>query len=72
MAPGAGWVYSIGTSMAAPKVAGVAALIYAHNPGIRPAQVEVLLMQTADDLGAPGFDPQFGHGMVDAYEALNR
>lgn len=69
-APGAGWVFSIGTSMAAPKVSGVAALIYAHNPGISPAQVEALLMQTAEDLGKPGFDPMFGHGVVDAYAAL--
>lgn len=71
-APGAGWVFSIGTSMAAPKVTGVAALIYAQNPGIRPNQVESVLMQTAEDLGKPGFDPMFGHGMVDAYAALSR
>ena len=69
-APGAGWVFSIGTSMAAPKVAGVAALIYAQNPGIKPAQVEAVLMQTAEDLGEPGFDPMFGHGVVHAYRAL--
>ena len=69
-APGAGWVFSIGTSMAAPKVAGVAALIYAQNPGIRPNQVEAILMQTAEDLGKPGFDKEFGHGIVDAHEAV--
>ncbi len=69
-APGAGWVFSIGTSMAAPKVAGVAALIYAQNPGIRPQQVEERLQQTAESLGGPGFSAEFGHGMVDAYEAL--
>ena len=71
-APGAGYVFSIGTSMAAPKVAGVAALVYAQNPRFGPAQVEARLTQTAEDLGKPGFDPQFGHGMVDAYEALTR
>jgi lantibiotic leader peptide-processing serine protease len=71
-APGAGWVFSIGTSMSAPKVAGVAALIYAHNPGITPAQVQALLMQTAEDLGSPGFDAWFGHGMVNAYDALTK
>ena len=69
-APGAGWVFSIGTSMAAPKVAGVAALIYAENPGISPAQVEALLMQTADPVAGPGFSPEYGHGIVDAYRAL--
>ena len=70
-APGAGWVFSIGTSMAAPKVAGVAALVYAENPGIRPQQVATLLQRTADPLGdGLGFTAEFGHGMVDAYRAL--
>ena len=69
-APGAGWVFSIGTSMAAPKVAGVAALIYAQNPRIRPQQVEALLMQTADPIGDPGFSAEFGHGIAHAYRAL--
>ena len=64
------YVPLLGTSFAAPKVAGVAALIYAHNPGISPAQVETLLMQTADPVGGPGFDPKLGHGIVDAYAAL--
>ncbi len=70
--PGAGWVFSIGTSMAAPKVAGVAALVYAQNPGIRPQQVAALLQSTADPLDDRGFTAEFGHGMVDAYEALTR
>jgi len=70
--PGAMYAWSAGTSMAAPKVAGVAALIYAQNPGINPQQVESILMQTADPVGKPGFDPQLGHGIVDAYRALNR
>ena len=69
-APGAGWVFSIGTSMAAPKVAGVAALIYAQNPRISPAQVEALLQQTAEPIDGPGFSAEFGHGMVHAYRAL--
>ena len=69
-APGAGWVFSIGTSMAAPKVAGVAALIYAHNPGISPSQVQSRLMQTADPVGKPGFDRKLGHGIAHAYRAL--
>ena len=69
-APGAGWVFSIGTSMAAPKVAGVAALVYAQNPGIEPQQVEELLQQTAEPIGGPGFSAEYGHGMAHAYRAL--
>jgi len=40
--------------MAAPHVAGVAALIISKNGGpMHPAQVEAKLRQSADDLGKP-------------------
>lgn len=68
--PGAGYVWSIGTSMAAPKVTGVAALIYAANPGITPTEVVRILEQTAEDLGKAGYDFQFGWGLAHAYRAL--
>lgn len=57
-----------GTSMAAPHVAGVAALILAH--GCPPSQVRTALQSTAVDLGQAGWDPQFGHGRVNALAAL--
>jgi len=69
-APGAGWVWSIGTSMAAPKVSGVAALIYAQNPGISLSQVKSILAQTAEPLVKQGFNSMFGHGIVSVYRAL--
>ena len=56
--------------MAAPKVTGVAALIYAHNPGITPDQVVEILEMSADDIGAPGYDFEFGWGLVNAYRAI--
>ncbi len=59
-----------GTSYAAPHVAGVAALIRSANPNLTQEQVKQLLEETADDLGDPGFDHQFGHGRVDAYRAV--
>ncbi len=71
-APGAGWVFSVGTSMAAPKVAGVAALIIAANPGISPTGVVRVLERTAEDLGPEGYDFQFGWGLAHAYRALIR
>lgn len=56
-----------GTSMATPHVAGVIGLVRAANPELTPNQVEALIKTTADDLG----DHQlFGHGMVNAYEAV--
>jgi len=62
-----------GTSMAAPHVAGVAALVIAtrrlgRNP--RPEAVAAHLAATARDVGAPGFDTSYGNGIVDAAAAL--
>lgn len=57
-----------GTSMAAPHVAGVAALVLAH--GCPPSQVRNALQETALDLGAGGWDVVFGHGRVNALAAL--
>jgi len=62
---GGGYVEFNGTSMASPHVAGTAALVIAA--GI--ADVRTQLQTTADDLGDPGRDPQYGFGLVDADEA---
>lgn len=57
-----------GTSMAAPHVAGVCALILAVNPSLKPDDVKWVLMDTAVDLGAaPNAQ---GTGRVDALAAV--
>jgi serine protease len=62
-----------GTSMAAPHVSGIAALIVATKVvGRRPSPraIEQQLERTARDIGPAGFDHRYGHGLVDAAAAL--
>lgn len=58
------WYWSIGTSMATPHAAGVAALLISEGKGATPAQLERSLRNTSDDLGKPGADPAYGRGRV--------
>jgi subtilisin family serine protease len=66
-----GYFFAEGTSMAAPHVAGVAALIIEHGGGsMHPAWVEAALRASADDLGKPGNDNFYGAGRVNALRAV--
>jgi len=60
------WDTVNGTSFAAPYVAGAAALVLSVDPTLSRDQVLNFLETTAVDLGDPGFDPQFGWGLIDA------
>lgn len=64
------YCFAAGTSMAAPAVAGVAALIRGKYGPLSPAGLEAKLRASADDLGQPGQDPYYGLGRVNAWRAV--
>ena len=59
-----------GTSMAAPHVSGLAALLLSANPNLTVDDLEAFIRHTARDLGTPGLDNVYGAGRIDAYEAV--
>ena len=63
-------VGSNGTSMAAPHVSGLAALIVENIGKDKPSQVKALIQQSADDLFQPGTDPYYGKGRINVPRAL--
>ncbi len=61
-----------GTSMAAPHVAGVAALVWSRNPGLSNKEVRECVEASCDPIDAknPGFAGLLGRGRVNAYRAV--
>lgn len=80
VAPGAG-VYTTntgssyarvdGTSFSAPLTAGLIALIWSADPDLTPDEVEQILKEGCDDLGASGVDNIYGHGRINVFNSLS-
>lgn len=68
--PGGGYAEWAGTSGSAPIVSGVAALIRSKWPEMSAKQVINRIVSTAKDAGAPGKDPLYGYGVLNAEAAL--
>ena len=66
-----GYWFMQGTSMAAPHVSGVAALLIENGTAGTPQQVKMALQQTAKDKGTAGWDAEYGYGLVQARAALD-
>ncbi len=67
---GDAYVRQAGTSMAAPHVSGVAALIVGAHPTWSPEQVRQALRRSSQDAAAVGFDTDTGYGRVNASRAV--
>lgn len=69
------YAYASGTSMACPHVSAAVATMQAARLArgmgkLSPAEVRDLLVATAKDMGGPGYDSLYGHGLLDAYAAV--
>lgn len=59
-----------GTSFSSPNTAAVVALVMSANPALTATDVTSVVTGTAKDLGTAGWDPEYGHGRVDALAAV--
>jgi len=59
-----------GTSAASPHAAALAALMLQVDPTLSPSELYQTMQETAIDQGDPGFDVDWGHGLLDTVGAI--
>ena len=67
---GGSYGYLSGTSMGTPHASGLAALLWATDPTLTREEVIERIVESAEDLGAPGKDDHYGWGRINARSAL--
>jgi subtilisin family serine protease len=67
-----GMVSLSGSSAAAPLVSGALAAVLSQNPGMTAGAAADVLLQYADDAGAPGDDAEYGSGILNMARVQNR
>jgi len=65
-----GYGYDSGTSMSAPYVSGLAAVLRGMPGNTSPALITSEMQSSAADLGVPGFDIYYGFGLIQMDSAL--
>lgn len=65
-----GYARGAGSSIAAGRVAGLAALLLQANPGMLPRSIKARILDSAEDFHPPGWDGSRGRGLVDAFCAV--
>ncbi len=69
-APGGSYVYKNGTSMAAPHISVIAAMLKLNNPDLKPVEIENFIKEYSIDIGEKGVDWFFGSGVPNMALAL--
>ena len=68
--PGDNYAYKSGTSMAAPYISSIAAMIKLNNPELEPLEIENIIKEYSVDIGEKGVDWYFGSGVPNMSLAL--
>ncbi len=69
--PNGGYQLLTGTSMASPHATGAVLLLKEAFPYLTGREIKMALFLTADDLGTPGEDNDYGNGMINVLAAYN-